>query len=73
MSKKQLFRVIDEELELDEIYTLKQLRHLANEVVKMWHLSREEKKEFGLYYDNRRKICDCIEIIKNDNTKVIIL
>lgn len=71
--RKQLFRVIDEDLELDEIYTLQQLRNLANQVIKTWGLSRQEKQEFGLYYDNRRKVDDCIEIMKTDNTLVIKL
>ena len=73
MTKQQFFRVIDEDLNLDVILNLKQLRLLANSIVKNWNLTEREKQEFNLYYDINRPIRDCIEICKTDNTMVIEL
>lgn len=51
---------------------IKALRKYTNNILKCWNLTKQEKKEFNLYYDNKRSFEDCKAILNTENIGIVI-
>ena len=71
--KKYILTDYSDETQNTVLTGITALRKYTNNILKCWNLSREEKRYFNLYYDNKRSFDNCESILQTENIGIEVI
>ena len=71
--KKYILTDYSDETQNTVLTGITALRKYTNNILKCWNLSREEKRHFNLYYDNKRSFDNCKSILQTENIGIEVI